>query len=213
MEGPTNFIEIPGYAEALRREDRLRRQAWTGTTDLIAGVTIRPLTWRDIETLAELRNGFFCPWKFETDGEYLGHCAHLVWWLSDCRKPAQRGETRLGVIIIEAHKARIIRHLGKHPRELVEGVMRFLSDTFADGPRGGGSTGRGTTIAGGPAYIADTMAAAGYSFTIDQLLDMPVTRLFQLLRLANRRLYNAPAVNQSDIIASDYLAQINAGKN
>ena len=69
MEGPTNFVEIPGYAEALRREDRLRRQAWTNKSDTIAGVTVRALTWRDVETLAELRNGFFCPWRFDTDAE------------------------------------------------------------------------------------------------------------------------------------------------
>ena len=211
MEGPTNFVEIPGYADALRREDRLRRQAWTNPGDVIAGVTVRALTWRDVETLAELRNGFFCPWRFDSDAEYLGHCAHLVWWLSDCRKPVAN-DTRIGKIIVEAQKMRLIRHLRDHPKQTAEGVMRYLSDTFADGPKGGSSVGTNGPVAGGPAYIADTLAAAGYAYTLDQMLDMPLMQLFQILRLARRRVYGEKITNESDRIACDYVAQL-GGRN
>jgi hypothetical protein len=211
MEGPTDFVQIPGYAEALKREDRLRRQAWVHDRDVIAGVTVRPLTWRDVETLAEMRNGFFCPWKFDTDAEYLGHCAQLVWWLSDCRKPAQ-GDTRMTSIIISAQRARLIRHLGKHTQQLAEDVVRFLGDTFEDGPKGG-SASQGGAIAGGPAYIADTLAAGGYSLTFKEILDMPLVQLFQIMRLVRRRLYDDKPTNSSDKIATDYLAALNQGRN
>ena len=117
MEGPTHIVEIPGYADALKREDRLRRQAWVHTHSEIAGVKVRPLTWRDVETLGELRNGFFCPWKFDTDQEFLGHCAQLVWYLSECKKPADN-ESRIGLIIANAQRARLIRHLAKFPQQV-----------------------------------------------------------------------------------------------
>lgn len=211
MEGPTSFVEIPGYADALRREDRLRRKAWVNPHGTICGVTVRPLTWRDVESLTEMRNGFFCPWKFETDNEYLGHCAQLVWWLSDCRKPMQ-GDTRFGSIMVAAQRTRLIRHLGQFPRQLSDEVLAFVRDTFADGPKGGGNSSTGA-IAGGPAYIADALAAGGYRMTLDEMLDLPLVRLFQILRLIRVRIYGDKPTNESDRIACEYLAGLNQGKN
>jgi hypothetical protein len=212
MEGPTNFVEIPGYADALKREDRLRRQAWVHTNSEIAGVKVRPLTWRDVETLAEIRNGFFCPWKFDTNQEFLGHCAQLVWYLSNCKKPSE-DEGRIGIVIANAQRTRLIRHLGKFPHQTVDDVTRFLSDTFADSPVGSSSN-SGGAIAGGPAYIADTLAAGGYRFTMAEVLDMPLVQLFQILRVVRVRLYDYKPVNQSDKLATDYLASLDKqGKN
>ena len=209
MDGPTKFVEIPGYAEALRRESDARRKAWAQTEDEIAGVTVRKLTYRDLENLAELRNGFFCPWKFETDEEFLGHCAQLVWWLSDCPKP-KRNAGRISNIIVAAQVQRLIKHVGQNPKQLAEDVTRYLKESFMDAPKGG-SGNAGSAIAGGPAYIADLLAAAGYSMTLDEVLDLPLVRLWQLVRLAQRRLYDEKPTNESDRIAVEYLAKL--GKN
>ena len=212
MNGPTHFVEIPGYADALRREDRLRREAWVYDRSEIAGVKVRPLTWRDVEILAEMRNGFFCPWRFDSDAEYLGHCAHLVWWLSDCIKPAQ-GDSRLTGIMVAAQKARLIRHLAKTPHQLSADILRFIADTYMDAPRGGGHGTGATPVAGGPAFIADILAAAGYALTFKEILDMPLAQLWQIVRLARRRVYGETLTNPSDKLATDYLATLNQGKN
>jgi hypothetical protein len=215
MKGPTadlNYVDIPGYADALKREDSTRRQAWVNDRDSIAGVPVRPLTWRDVETLTEMKNGFFCPWKFDTDAEYIGHCAQLVWWLSECQKPA-RGDSFFSKMMINAQRVRLIRHLSQDPKQMSTDVLRILSDTFMDAPKGAGSQTASSSIAGGPAYIADTLAAGGYNLTFKEILDMPLVQLFQTLRLVSRRLYGQSVTNPSDKLATDYLATLNQGKN
>lgn len=207
MEGPTHFVEIPGYADALRREDRLRRSAWVQAGDTLAGVPVRALTWRDIEELTEMRNGLFCPWRFESEAEFIGHCAQLVWWLSDCAKPG-RGDSWLGRLIVRGQRERLIRHLRQYPRQLADDVKRYLADTFLDAPAGGSGTTAGGAIAGGPAYLADALASGGHALSLDAMLDLPVVRLFQLLRLVRRRLYGETITNASDKLATDYLATL-----
>lgn len=206
MDGPTQFIEIPGYAEALRRESDLRRKAWSADSEEIAGVRVRLLTFRDMEMLASMRNGFFCPWKFETDTEFLGHCAQLVWWLSDCAKP-RRGGGFVSNIIVAAQVQRLTKHLGQHGKQLAEEVNAYLRDTFMDSPKGGGSSGA-APIASGPAYVADLLASAGYRMTLDEILDTPLIRLWQIMRLAQRRVTGDTPTNESDRIATDYLASL-----
>lgn len=212
MEGPTQFIEIPGYADAIRREDSLRRAAWVHEAENIAGVPVRRLTWRDVETLAAMRNGFFCPWKFETDEEFVGHCAQLVWWLSDCAKPA-RGAGFVSLAICRAQKHRLIKYLAAKPEQLATDVTRYLADSFLDAPKGHGAGSSKGAIAGGPAYIADTLAWGGYAMTMDQLLDMPIVQLWQILRVCRQRLTGESPINESDILASQHLEKINGGKN
>lgn len=211
MDGPTQVIEIPGYAEALRRESELRRKAWSDDSDTIAGVTVRLLTLRDMEKLAGMRNGFFCPWKFDTDTEFLGHCAQLVWWLSDCAKPKD-GMGYVSRAIVAAQAQRLIKHVGQDPKQLADDCMRYVKDTFMDAPKGGGGTGA-SPIAGGPAYVADLLASGGYRMTVDEVLDMPLVRLWQLIRLVLKRVNGETPTNESDRIATDYLATLNKGTN
>lgn len=202
-----NQVQIPGYAEALRREDSVRREAFSHSLDSICGVPVRPLTLRDAITLEEMRNGFFCPFTFDADDELIGHCAQLVWWLSDCPKPGfyTKSIWQWRVAIRRRH---LCRYLGQFPTELVQGVHRFLKDAFFDAPKPSNGV-KSAAVAAGPAYVFDTLAQAGYVLTPDQILDMPLAQLWQVLRLASRRLYGAPAVNESDRIATEYLETLN----
>jgi len=210
MAADLKVVEIPGFRDACRREAGVRRAAWCSTHTTIAGVRVRLLTLRDTITLEEIGNGFFNPWRFDSDEEFLGHCAQLVWWVSDAPKPSPN-ERRVILPRVAYHRARLVAHLAKRPKELAEGVRAYLEDSFLDAPKGGGTGGQ--AIAAAPAYIADTLAAGGYSLTLDEVLDMPVTRLWQLLRVAARRVFGVPATNYSDQIACDYLAQLNQGRN
>lgn len=209
MAAPTQFVEIPGFREALRNESDVRRKAWCHTHDSIAGVRVRLLTLRDIVLLEEMQNGFFAPWRFDDDAEYLAHCAQLVWWLSDFPKPALDSRRALQPLVAY-HRTRLIRYLAARPAELSAGVRQYLHTSFLDAPKGGGG---GTAIAAAPAYVMDSLAAAGFGMPADDVLDMPVIKLWQLLRLAVRRVYGIPATNDSDRLACDYLATLNPQRN
>ena len=208
MDGPAQVIQIPGYADALRRESDIRRQAFTSARHSIAGVRVRPLTLRDMSLLEEMRNGFFCPWRFDDDAEYLGHCVQLVWWLSDCPKPSMERE-RAFPFLVAVRRAKLIASMLRVPAEtLARDVRRYLSGMFMDSPRGSDTSAR-QPLAATPAYVFDTLSAAGYPLTLSDVMDMPLTQLWQLLRLAQQRLYGAAITNPSDKLATDYIASIN----
>lgn len=203
--------EIPGFREALAREASVRRQAWVHRDSRIAGVRVRALTLRDVMTLEEMQNGFFAPWRFDSDEEFLGHCAQLVWWLSDSPKPSRESESALQPMVA-AGRARLMRHLAARPEQLAKETTEFLRISFMDSPKGSADQ-TGSAVASIPAYMADTLAAANMFEGMDKILDMPLTQLWQLVRLATRRVYGIPLTNESDKIACEHLARINAGKN
>lgn len=198
------FVEIPGYAEAIRREYNVRRSAWSDTGSRIAGVNVRMLTMRDVIALEELRNGYFVPFKFETDYEIFGHSAQFVWWMSDCIKP--HGKGLIGAAFALAQRESLLKHLAARPGELVAEVGAYLADSFMDAPAGGSDSVQSAALAATPAYIMDTLAAGGHSMSIDDMLDMPLVRLWQILRLSTRRVFGTPITNKSDKLATDYLA-------
>lgn len=211
MSADLQRVEIPGFADAVKREQRVRRQAWVHVRHEIAGVPVRSLTLRDMEILEEMQSGFFCPWRFDSDSEYLGHCAQLVWWLSDCPKPDRYRTTWRGLFAAKPRRE-LIAQLATKPAELARDTAAFMRDQFMDAPKGSAES-FGTAAAAGPAYIFDTLAAGGYAFTADEILDMPLPRLWQLLRLVQRRVFGTALTNPSDKLATDYLASLAKGGN
>lgn len=210
MSAELQFVEIPGYADALRREDALRRQAWANPGHEVCGLQLRALTLRDMEVLAELRNGFFCPWRFDEEAEYLGHCAQLVWWLSAAPKPRPSGDSFVRRIYVERARQRLTRHLLRDLKGLSEGVRALLRETFFDAPRGGGSGPSGAAIAANPAYVVDALAAAGHAWPLERVLDTPLVQLWQVLRVAQKRVTGMAPPNESDRLAVEHLARLNA---
>lgn len=202
------FVEIPGFAEAVKREQAVRRQAWAGVRLSICGVKVRDLTLRDLETLEELQNGFFCPWRFDTDLEYLAHCAQLVWYLSDAPKPTSES---VGWESVKAmrYRRRLNERLAGDPARLARETRDFLHRQFMDAPKGSSESMSAATAAGA-AYVIDTLAAGGYSLPLDELLDLPLPKLWQLVRLVQRRVFGHPLTNPSDKLATDYLATLAA---
>jgi hypothetical protein len=199
-------VEIPGFAAAIRSESDARRRAFLPVRDSIAGVAVRPLTLRDMLWLEEMQNGFFCPWRFDSDDEVTAHCAQLVWWLSDCPKPPADvrgiGFRYLGQL---RRRNALIAALSRDPRKLVTETMDYLRAQFLDAPKGSGTNYAAPHFAG-PVAITDLMAAAGYAFTTAQLFDMPLPQLWQFCRAARSRLFGEPLTNPSDKIACDFLA-------
>lgn len=207
MSAHLPVIEIPGYAEAVRREDAARRRAWVNPQHEICGISIRPLTLRTMEQLAELQNGFFLPWKFESDEEFMAHCAQLVWWLSAAPKPkAGDGWWRRRYVV--RAKEKLVRQLVRDPAALVAGVSGFLEEMFLDAVGGSSDGVRVAPIAGTPAFVADSIVAAGYPMTPEQVMDTPLPQLWQLQRVSAKRLTGTTPPNRSDKIATDYLAKL-----
>jgi hypothetical protein len=210
MSAHLQFQEIPGFADACKREAKIRREAWAHSHTSIAGVRVRLLTLQDMVMLEEMGNGFFNPWRFDTEEEFLGHAAQLVWWLSDCRKPETNSRS-LWQPVVAMQREKLLAFLRQRPEELASGVRAYLEDMFLDAPRGTGAGGQ--AIAAAPAYVADMLSAGGMFMPLPEMMAMPVTRLWQLLRVAARRVYGLPQTNRSDAIACDYLASLNQGKN
>jgi len=205
-------VTIPGYAEAIAREDDVRRKAFgVAAPDKIAGVRVRQMTLRDMLMLEHIRNGFFVPFTFETDLEVLAHCAQLTWWMSDCPKPPLNSPSAFHPRAMVS-RVLLLKHLARYPRSLVEETRKFLEETFLDAPKSTKGQMQTPGHASGPAYLIDKFAAGGYSLTDDQILDMPLIRLWQLLRLINARVDGSDLTNPSDVLACEHLAKLNQEK-
>ena len=203
-------VQIPGYAEALAREDDVRRKAFAVSgRSRIAGIAVRQMTLRDMLTLEHIRNGFFVPFTFETNLEVLTHCSQLVWWMSGCAKPPLDSTVKIHPRATIA-RVLLLKHLARFPATLASGTKQYLADTFMDAPKSSGSV-RTPAHASQPAYIMDLFASGGYTLTDDQILDMPLTRMWQLIRLINSRVHGADLTNPSDALACEHLAKLNGG--
>lgn len=203
-------VEIPGYAAAIAREDEVRRKAFAvASSDKIAGVRVRQMTLRDMLTLEQIRNGFFVPFTFETNMEVLTHCAQLVWWMSDCTKPPLDSSSTIHPRATIA-RVMLLKHLSRFPASLATETRQYLSDTFMDAPKSTGPV-KTPAHASQPAYIMDLFASGGYTLTDDQILDMPLVRMWQLIRLINSRVHGSDLSNPSDAVACEHLAKLNGG--
>ena len=83
-------VEIPGYREAVKKEQRIRDTAFLDGRELVCGIEVFPLSLRRMVWLEQAHNGFFCPWKFEEENELLAHSLQVLYF---CR-PAFRIPSR-----------------------------------------------------------------------------------------------------------------------
>lgn len=215
MSANLQFVPIPGLADAVRRESSIRRKAWSLGHTTICDIPVRWMTVQDVCDLEELNNGFFAPWRFDTEEEFLTHCAQLVWWLSLDLPKRKAGEPDLvWNARVYRHRRTISRLALRDPGRLAREVTEYIKDQFMDSPKGE-SDGGTSPVAASPAYVMDALAAGGYVLTPQQVLEMPLVRVWQLIRLTQRRLYHTTLTNPSDKLATDYLASmpLNAGAN
>jgi hypothetical protein len=90
-------------------------------------------------------------------------------------------------------------------------VAEWLSDALMDAPSGGSDEVKPPSYASYPVYIVDLFAEAGFTFTYREIMEMPLRRLWQHMRIANRRLKHTTLTNPSDQIAVDYIASQQGG--
>jgi hypothetical protein len=207
-------VQIPGYREAIRKERFLRDAAFLDGNEMLCGEEVSPLTLRRWVWLDQAHNGFMCPWNWDSDDQIIGHALAFVFFLKPEFRPQQAKDSflRKWIQATKEHNFRV-KLLRRHkPEELIEQIGAFIADAMMDAPSGGnGSNVSGKSDASFPAYIFDKFGEAGLTFTQNEILDMPLKRLWQHYRVACARCNDAKLTNPSDEVAVRFIAD-NQGK-
>ncbi len=212
LKSDSDYIEIPGYAEALAREDRIRAEAWLSVwmpTEEIAGIEVRPLTPRLLILLEEVKSAWVVPFHFESPAEMAVEAARFVWvvstWYEAPRGPLHR-------LLLSWRRRRFIARI-RISSGVIDGIRKYLQEALYDAPGlpADANEIKRRPCAAWPTQIIDTLCAAGYHWTPSDVLDMPFKMLWQFHVLALRRLNpECPASNPSDAFAVDYIEKLNA---
>ena len=123
-------VEIPGLAEARRREADRRDFAFLGIPESIMGVKVRPLSPRLLLVLDRLKNGFVVPCTFESSAERCAHAKQFLWVISY--------EYRVPVGFVDYCLMRFRRYrFGKridrlNGFDLFTSISAYIEDAFAD---------------------------------------------------------------------------------
>lgn len=193
-----NLYEIiPGYRDAVEREQSGRDAAFAVETETLFGVEVLPLTARHFLLL----DG--CDSAFVTGGLPLhSDVARVLWILQPNFKP---GDTRARDKFLKR-----IRKLLKTPfgySLAVAEIRAFIDDAFADSPASGGGDSPG--YVSWIAHYVDLLAHE-YHWTEREILNLPMKRIFQYVRMIQKR-YNVRAlfINASDRVRTEWLREQN----
>jgi hypothetical protein len=190
--------EIPGLQTALDRERDLRDAAFLDLPAQICGVPVRRLTLRDLLTLCSM--GVPAMHGRIADP---AQAAQTLWFLSVDFDPSDRA----------ARDAFIARVAGLPYLGLLVGIDTYLDEMLCDLPAASGSGAARVPTVSMIASVIDDIASE-YGWDDEDILDKPVPRLAQYLRLIQRR-HNprAPLINRfSDRVRGDYLRGLAAAE-
>ena len=205
-------VEIPGYADALRKEARIRDTAFLDGLEIVCGVEVVPLSLRRLVWLEQAHNGLIVPWRWDSDQELLAHSLQVLYFCTPRFSPPASPRYSFlrsfrDGMMYQAFFRKTLR--SGTPEVIVKEIETWLSEAFMDSPAGGGSNEiPGPSYASYPAYVVDKFAEAGLPFSYDEILDMPLRRLWQFWRVALRRLHDATLTNPSDLLAVNHLAEV-----
>ncbi len=178
---------IPGYAEAVNREQLERAFAFMPEPMPICGVRVRHMTARHQFILEQCANRFVCGGVARPID-----VAFFLWVLSPeyCHDERKRD-----AFIREKCAAAVsVEWLGEATRTIRERVQ----GTFADWPGGGG--GENKQYVAMAAYIVDLFATE-YGWSAETVMEAPLAMLAQLMRrIQMRKNPKIPLFNRSDAI-------------
>ncbi len=204
-------VEIPGLREAIKRESRVRDTAFLDGMEIVCGVEVHPLSLRRLIWLEQAHNGLIVPWRFDTQGELLAHSLQLVYFCTpQFSIPTSPKYSFWRAFRDGLKRARFFRKaLRIAPDELIKEVDGWVGEAFMDAPAGGGSSEvPAPSYASYPAYVVDKFSEAGLPFTYDEIMDMPLRRLWQHWRIASRRIHDVKLTNPSDEVAVNHIAGV-----
>lgn len=205
-------VEVPGLREAIRKERTLRDQAYAGGNEIVCGIVVRQLSLRTYLFLERAQNGFIIPYKFDDANEILAHALQVLYfstpeWKEPKVEPYSFWRSFAEGFRTHRFMKRALQKVGS-AEDLVTGVREWIDESCMDCPTGGGSGGVPPQIyASYPTDVVDLFAAASLPFSYDEIMDMPLKRLWQHYRVAASRVYDSKLTNPSDELATLRLAK------
>jgi len=204
-------VVIPGYAEARRKETTLRDSAYLGGKEMICGIVVHPISLRRLLWLEHARNGLVGQYRFESENEILAHALQVIYFCTpqfevpDSPKFSFWSSLRQSI----QQQAFFRKVLSAYPAEtVIKEVNEWIENALMDAPTGTGNNEVDSpSYASYPTYIVDKFAEAGLPFTFDEIMDMPLRRLWQHWRAAVARINDATLTNPSDMIAVEHIAK------
>lgn len=200
-----NLRDRPGYREMLREcaeaqvQESLNNECAFLTDVLrerIGRFPVEPLTLRHLVILRLGGSPFIGPGDIE-----LNHVAQFLWVISPFYHPKAR-----------LHRwffLKLVRR--RDPDKLIEGILHYLDEAFANAP---GSTGKHSRATYSAAAAMIDLFAAEYGWPIEKIMATPVKVLFQLRKARCRRLgIQDGGGSPSDRIRQQWLDNYNANRN
>ena len=210
MSATLQTVAIPGYADACRKEARVRDTAFLDGLEIVCGVEVYPLSLRRLIWLEIARNGFVVPCRFDNQNEMLAHAAQVLFFCSP--KYALPKSPKLSfweTFVNGVRRHNFMRQMLKSgtAHDIIMEVKEWQDTNFMDAPAG--SEGPATaSYAAYPAMMIDALAAAGHTLTYDQIMDMPLRRIWQHWRMAMNRVGGMTLTNPSDKLAVEHLEKV-----
>lgn len=189
------FDVIPGYREAVEREQQVRSAGFLDVPGDICGIAVRALTLRHLVELELARSAFLVGGRAT-----LGECAFFLWVVSVDRASGTCGQRRFA------------RRCRKLPLPaLAREIDGYLDEQMQDAPGGSGRAGAVCYTS----WVADMahIFATEYGWSDETTLETPVVRLMQYLKRIHRRADpKAPLFNPSDAVRDRWLREQNSKK-
>jgi len=190
--------DIPGYAEAVTREQQNREVAYLGVPFVAEGVRLAQMTPRILAALYAHRSPFVCggsiPDPVESVVQFLWACS------------LNYSNSRFA-------RWHFVRSIARRVRRGTFDIFRALDDideyvevTFQDGPRGGPSS---IPYVSQIAWIEYTMSGSPWNWTRERIMKTPLRIIYQQMRCKEMAHGEAP-INPSDRIRAEWLDTLKA---
>lgn len=178
---------IPGYAEAREKEQANRDLSFLDLPIPLCGVVVRQFCLKHLVLLGNCGNRFIVGEAVEQPEDV----AQFLWVVST------------GYSLDEKERSRFVKSLGKLKYvQAVKDIREYLAAAFQDAPQGGSG---GKQYTADCAWLVEAMAHE-YGWDDEAVMRKPIGRLFQYLRLIQRRADpKAILFNRSDAIISNHL--------
>ena len=203
---------MPGYAEAVARETRIRDEAFFDVCERICGVEVLPLTPELADALQAVESPFFVGRRepVETDvalffwicsPQFVPGC-RLTWWKPSTWIQKFKQSLRQRRVIAS------IRHLNFG--EACKAIEQYVDLSFIDAP--GGSKQRRISFVSWKASLIHFIAEA-YGWDEQKIRTTSFKKLFQYQRSIRLSRGMGPLINPySDRVRADFLKARNAAK-
>jgi len=185
---------VPGLAEALAKERRLREDAYLGHPEDVCGVKLNQITPRLLAILFRMETPFLSGGKITPE-----ETIRFLWALSVDFTPDKKTRDKW----IAAFIRRIA--IGEIDWQFVyDSICEFLDATFLDAPQGKDSTPYVCSLAWYEVSMYDLMG-----WDSERTMEMPLRRIYQLMRCQQIKEGDRTIVNKlSDKANDDWMKSI-----